>query len=444
MHTLRLDIQWLPLGDPDALVSSDSAELPVVDQVEAMELRVPLSWGNVEGVEPEAISHSREGSDEDSDSPDGDGYTESEAMRTITWERLPVKSGGTGEGSGGADGYRHVTVTVRFEKQIYIGQVITGRVVATTGVKDQPTAGLLSGIQGIVLHDSRGGDPRELKARMLVRVDVDFSLSLRNLRYQEQRVVPDAGRESDGGLTKAQVISGVIPDYETVIALTNALSADEMKYYVKGVVEHPPKTGNVRTHTNRSWDITGRYYDGVYPIDFHITLSGEEIGGEFNRRSGKAELKVSTSGVYTYKPSAGDEGSSAVPPNEDADMEKAIVDCQIHLHDKALGVLEEVKAASSYVDGDVEVTYARGGPVRAIGAAESSHQDDDVVDAELVEHEDGGHPGTRVPLQLGPPPTARERRRRISDSLLEGRISEQTYSRLIADLEADEAAEAGA
>ncbi len=448
-RTLRLDIQWLPLGDPGAMVASDAAALPVVDQVEVMELRVPLGWGNVEGVEPEAISHRGGGSDEGPSSPDSEGAPEPAAVRTITWERLPVVGSDTEQASDGStDGYRHVTMTARFENPIDTNQVITGQVVATARVgqrNDSSAAGLLSGVQGVVLHDSRGSNPRELAARLLVRVDTNFSLSLRNLRYQERRVVPDDGRESDRELAKTQVVSGVVPDYETIIALTNALSNDDRKYYVKGVVEHPPKAGAARTHTNRSWDITGRYYDGVYPIDFHITVSGEEIAGELGRRSGKSVLKVSTSGVYTYRPPTDDDNHSTLSITEDADMEKAIVDCQVQLHDKALRVLEAAKVAS-YMEGDVEVTYAGGGAVRAIGAGRNAEHDNDVVDAELVEDDVGNGPGVRAPMQLGPPPSPapNERRRRISDSLLDGRISEETYKRLIADLEAEEATEAGA
>lgn len=456
-RTLRLDIQWLALGDPDAMVAGDTAALPIIDQVEKMELHVPGTsgeyWGNVENVNPEAISH-RAGRSDDGPSrpPDGGSPDEPAVMRTITWERLPVlRSGAEQHGGDGAGGYRYVTVTVRFEQPIDTNQVITGRVVAAAWVEQQkgpPAAGLLSGVQGVALHDSRGGKPRKLNARMLVRVDVDFSLSLRNLRYQERRVVPDAGRESDRELRRSQVVSGAVPDYRAIIALTDTLSADARKYYVKGVVEHPSKTRGARAHTDRAWDITGRYYEGVYPIDFHIAISGEETSGGPGRRSGKSLLKVSTSGVYTHRSPAHDGSSSTPPDSEDADMQKAIVDCQVQLHDLALSVLEGVKRADGHADGEVEVTYAGGGAIGAIGSGGNAGGDDDgVVDAEFVEDEVGADPGMRAPLQLGPPSSAapnQQRRRRISDLLLEGRISEETYNRLIADLEAEETTEAGA
>ncbi len=292
-RTLRLDIQWLPLGDPDAIVAKDAPTLPVVDLVEEMELHVPLSWGNVDGVEPEAISHRDGTANGDRSAIEGTGSAAAPVTRRITWERLAVASSSLDHGSaGGVDWYRHVTVTVRFEKPIDTDQVITGRVIATSTIDsehNQPTAGLLSGIRGVVLHDSRGGNPRKQLAQLLVRVDVGFSLSLRNLRYQERRVAPDLGRGTDEDLTEAETVFGVVPDYETIVTLTNALSKT---YYVKGVVEHPPKTGAVRTHTNRSWDVIGRHYEGVYPIDFHITLTGEEVSGEVGRRSGKTELRV--------------------------------------------------------------------------------------------------------------------------------------------------------
>ena len=60
-----------------------------------------------------------------------------------------------------------------------------------------------------------------------------------------------------------------MPDYRTVIDLTNAISADG--YYVETVVEtHPHHDFRARIFKRR-WDITGRWYEGVFPINFTAT-----------------------------------------------------------------------------------------------------------------------------------------------------------------------------
>ena len=48
---------------------------------------------------------------------------------------------------------------------------------------------------------------------------------------------------------------------------------------------------------NRLWDLMGRYYEGVYPIDFHLVLSGEEIhkGQEV---TGETSVLLNVAGSY--------------------------------------------------------------------------------------------------------------------------------------------------
>lgn len=64
------------------------------------------------------------------------------------------------------------------------------------------------------------------------------------------------------------------PTVETVLALTTALSHHEQNFYVRWTVENPPHTGDEANIVNRYWDIGGRFYQGVYPIDFHLVLTG--------------------------------------------------------------------------------------------------------------------------------------------------------------------------
>ncbi|MGC2368124.1 MAG: hypothetical protein WA474_03600, partial [Candidatus Sulfotelmatobacter sp.] len=89
----------------------------------------------------------------------------------------------------------------------------------------------------------------------------------------------------------------VIPNDDMVIGLTNALSEN---YYVKRVIEHPPRSGGRADHVQRYWDIAGRCYEGVYPIEFHMVLTGEEIHrGGIRPVAGTTKITIVVQGVHS-------------------------------------------------------------------------------------------------------------------------------------------------
>jgi hypothetical protein len=57
-------------------------------------------------------------------------------------------------------------------------------------------------------------------------------------------------------------------------------------YYVKTVVENPRRPAQAR---RRVWDISGRRYNGVHPISFHIGLTGDEIEGQKPQAAGRPQ-----------------------------------------------------------------------------------------------------------------------------------------------------------
>ena len=65
---------------------------------------------------------------------------------------------------------------------------------------------------------------------------------------------------------EAREFPEVIPNDDTVIRLTNVLS--EQGYYIKRIIENPRRSGPRANLIRRYWDIAGRHYSGVYPIDF--------------------------------------------------------------------------------------------------------------------------------------------------------------------------------
>jgi len=53
-----------------------------------------------------------------------------------------------------------------------------------------------------------------------------------------------------------------MPDYRTVVELTNPISADG--YMSRPCRDHPNHDSRSQTF-RRGWDITGRWYEGVFP-----------------------------------------------------------------------------------------------------------------------------------------------------------------------------------
>lgn len=125
----------------------------------------------------------------------------------------------------------------------------------------------------------------------------DFELSLARVRYQDVRVVPDGKRPEDAARSKTVVFGDVVPDHHAIIAVTNAIS--EQGYYVNRVLENPPRTGAQANRVNRHWDIAGRLYRGVYPIDFHLVVNGEEVlDGDIRAQAGSTEARLTVQGAF--------------------------------------------------------------------------------------------------------------------------------------------------
>jgi hypothetical protein len=157
--------------------------------------------------------------------------------------------------------------------------------------------GALSGVKDIDVFNPLGERREGRTADIDTKLTIDFELSLAGLRYQDFRVVPDLNVEEDKDKLEPLAFSGWPPDHNTVITLANKISEND--YYVKRIIENPPRTGEQANRVNRYWDIAGRRYDGVYPIDFHLVLSGETIKGEeFRTLLGIIKVSLTVRGIY--------------------------------------------------------------------------------------------------------------------------------------------------
>lgn len=271
-HGLELDVQWVEFG-PDE-------EKPLsLDMIELLRLEFPVGWGEIHSwgihqevsVRPRAVL----------------GLT-SKGRRSLELKRLiPAKP----EKEDNESRTTRLTLSIRFRGQVNPEDEISGRLTATM-------RGTLSGVTGVGLFNSLGERRRYAGAASIkTHIDANFRLSLANIRYQALRVVPDRAAEDSDRDSYADEFA-VIPGDETVIALTNAMS--EEGYYVKHVIENPPRSGRRADRVQRYWDIAGRRYEGVYPIDFHVILTGEEVhSGGTRPESGTTRVRIVVKGAHT-------------------------------------------------------------------------------------------------------------------------------------------------
>jgi hypothetical protein len=258
-RTLHLDLRWVPL---DAERPEEERRDLRFLRFDAIELVVPKVWGNVEVVSPANARISN---------------PETAFTRTINW-KLPSPERNEHAG--------YDTLSLRFEKPIGKDDTVRGSLRASF-------RGTLAGITGVHMYWPAGGERPQPKASVTLQAEVDFELSLSSVRYQAVRLVPDGDSQLLG-----EPFPGVFPDHRTVIALTDELSQSD--YYIKQITENPPHGGGRATLVNRVWDISGRHYKGVFPIDFHITITGEEEnhGGDFQPSAGNAYARLTVRGAY--------------------------------------------------------------------------------------------------------------------------------------------------
>ena len=394
-RTLQVDLHWVPLGEEGPEEARPQLKFL---RFESIRLVVPKTWGNVERASP------------------GNAYIsnpESQSVRTIEWRPLsPDRSGENGS----------QILTIRFEKQISQADMLTGSLCAAF-------KGTLSGVTNVrMFRPTGGGWLQAPKATVAMTAEVDFDLSLNSVRYQAVRVVPDGLR--DAGRPGVDEFSGVIPDYRTVIELTNELS--DSGYYVKRVIENPPRGGGRANLVNRYWDIAGRRYDGVFPIDFHLTLTGEEeyLGG-IQANAGSTAARLSVQGSYVNQ-----------------DMEGQIVSEWDALHDMVATRLKSRETFTAAQDAGYRGSgphvpppaYGSGpqAPPPAYGSGSSAHGSGPSA-APAHEWGQPSPPPAWPPAEPGVSRKTilRQRLEAATDALVEGRISEETYRRIEANILAE-------
>lgn len=137
------------------------------------------------------------------------------------------------------------------------------------------------------------------KNKLVVKteVNIDFDLSLSSLRYQYSKEFPESSTINSSS-NSYSISRNVPPNYETVILLSNAISENE--FYIKQIIENKPTENPRNNFINRVWSISGRWYEGVYPVNFQIDLKGVEIDDyTLDSFPGTTEAKLTVKGTYS-------------------------------------------------------------------------------------------------------------------------------------------------
>jgi len=453
-RTLEIDLHWNHLG-------VEGAELELT-RFELIELKVPTSWGAVQGFDPDGptIESGNKG------------------KRVIRWEQIPPSDSLTDQRRLAVPwGSKSRPLILRFEKPVLPDRSAhdakeyepAGNGSQRSSETEDPrfsgtlkaTFGrTLSGVRGIEIYlpggglvqaDGRAGRP---SVRARTEVTVAFSISLGAIHYQDDWAAPDdsnARKQKDdaerdqyapahgwsGGeeresrfRNKTDEFSGVIPDYRAVIDLTNLIS--DQGYYVKSVVEHPPYRDDGHANVvKRVWDIAGRWYDGVFPVDFDINLRGEEGGEDFRAVAGRTVAQVTVKGTYI----------------NDARHEqlKKIEERWDNLHGHVTGLLgrlaagadgaKAIASAGMPSEWDDAFLHEAGGENRGAGAdyfkPDTVFMEAEVVETPPADNWSDDYDRAQFLAEL------RKQQQSADDAVLAGRISEDTHRGIIARIDTE-------
>jgi len=145
--------------------------------------------------------------------------------------------------------------------------------------------GRIADVDVVGLYDPLGYRIQGISEQQDTVIRGTFDLSLAGLTYPEEAAA------------RAEVSQqGAIPDHHLITRLVQLLANEG--YYVKNIEENPPADSRAGAHIQlRSWDVKGRRYLGLQPVDFHLVITGEEHyeGGDLPTW-GNTRVEITTQG----------------------------------------------------------------------------------------------------------------------------------------------------
>lgn len=196
---------------------------------------------------------------------------------TVTWKKLDISDtinqsvDESAKENTNCDWHSFRSHYIRFKNNIRLYEQKAPVDAKLSGHLTVTLNGSLSGFRTIMLFYPWGKkhnhEEIQSKIKLETTVEVDFEIDLSKLRcinLYPQYVDRDPN---------PKVYSNVILDHHIITKLTQRLS--EIDAYVKRVTENPTRTDKVNAYvTNHFWDISGRHYKDLYPVDFHLVLTG--------------------------------------------------------------------------------------------------------------------------------------------------------------------------
>lgn len=301
-HGLEIAVQWVKPESNDFELWKELWKLEV-EQIESLKLSYPGNWGLVENCKP------------------NDNFVRgSLGNPTFSWSRIKILKGNRVQ-----DRY---IFSVQFENRIdSLASFIEGEIKVIF-------KGTLSGVDGVKIYYPSGDENKSemlsRKSTMKTEVSASIKLHLDSLQYQKIRQVPDESNEGDHQRSETLFFQNVNPNYLSVTKLVYAIS--ERGFYVKQLIENQPITHATTGKVSHSWTILGRWYEGVYPIDFYMNLRGQEesnFEGIFS--PGNTTIKLTVKGTYS-----------------NPKMENVIVQVWDNLNEIRVMVMQQLISFSSY------------------------------------------------------------------------------------------------
>lgn len=231
-------------------------------EVEELMLKVPHEWGDIVSKSPFANFSNHQ----------------------VTWENIKLPRSKTGQ----PVSYQSIFYA-RFSASPYIPPrgAIEGHIKVSF-------EGALSGLRDVILFNALGYRRNtSTTPKKQTIVTISFSFDLSGLRLRKLVSCPCRPEEATFEMP------GLIPNSEMITGLIDALAKTGV--YVKRVVESLPQLNKADAQVhNRYWTIIGRKYEGVFPIDFHIFVSGKACYGDSDiARSGETNFEVTTHAIVT-------------------------------------------------------------------------------------------------------------------------------------------------
>lgn len=271
-RTLEFHVHWSDTSHPlDSNVDRAVCGLGqiVPSHINDFEFRIPMAGlGSVNPIEEAPIV---------ADAPAGDGGGPGYIVR---WENTTVVPE---QGS-----HRY---SVRFDQPIPTGTRVTG--IASVVFQDS-----IAGFSGMSWFDPMGRPLTTTSGLGSVSViELEFDFDLDAIPYEANFVQ----LEKQLDLTP-ELLSEVRPDHRTAIEISHKLT--EGSFYIFDIAESIFTPSDRSAEQNRIWEIRGRYFLNVAPLDFQIKVEGADLRRRIeslSEVSRLAEVTLAGQAVYDSK-----------------------------------------------------------------------------------------------------------------------------------------------